>query len=188
MRYAIFLSLLVAVSSAVYADDGLNVALARITQAYNVDYQQKDIQKKLQFKDQIEKERLEIERNNTALSKAESQQGNGSTAFKRDNYRVLPSSCEKNQSGEFTCYMSNGNYYRVTQWSIGSRWQGFNDTQKTQWSGESTVQGVNATYSGIDAAGQADTAAASVTKNKIEQDSSLNVKGAWVSNWQPPTS
>jgi cell division septation protein DedD len=33
-----------------------------------------------------------------------------------------------------------------------------------------------------------DTAAASVTKNKIEQDSSLNVKGAWVSNWQPPTS
>jgi len=33
-----------------------------------------------------------------------------------------------------------------------------------------------------------DTAAASATKQKIEQDSSLNVKGAWVSNWQPPTS
>lgn len=33
-----------------------------------------------------------------------------------------------------------------------------------------------------------DTATASATKSKIEQDSSLNVKGAWVSNWQPPTS
>ncbi|MBC7752502.1 MAG: SPOR domain-containing protein [Candidatus Saccharibacteria bacterium] len=33
-----------------------------------------------------------------------------------------------------------------------------------------------------------DTAAASTTKSKIEQDSSLNIKGAWVSNWQPPTS
>ncbi len=31
-------------------------------------------------------------------------------------------------------------------------------------------------------------AAASATKSKIEQDLSLNVKGAWVSNWQPPTS
>ena len=33
-----------------------------------------------------------------------------------------------------------------------------------------------------------DAAAASATKHKIEQDGSLNVKGAWVSNWQPPTS
>lgn len=33
-----------------------------------------------------------------------------------------------------------------------------------------------------------DSTAASATKNKIEQDSSLNIKGAWVSNWQPPTS
>ena len=32
-----------------------------------------------------------------------------------------------------------------------------------------------------------DTAAASATKYKIEQDQSLNVKGAWISNWQPPT-
>jgi SPOR domain len=31
-------------------------------------------------------------------------------------------------------------------------------------------------------------AAASATKSKIEQDQSLNVKGAWISNWQPPTS
>lgn len=33
-----------------------------------------------------------------------------------------------------------------------------------------------------------DTAAASTIKSKIEQDSSLNIKGAWVSHWQPPTS
>ncbi len=33
-----------------------------------------------------------------------------------------------------------------------------------------------------------DAAAASAIKHKIEQDGSLNVKGAWVSNWQPPTS
>ncbi len=33
-----------------------------------------------------------------------------------------------------------------------------------------------------------DTAAATATKHKIEQDDSLNLKGAWVSNWQPPTS
>ena len=33
-----------------------------------------------------------------------------------------------------------------------------------------------------------DTATASATKQKIEQDSSLNMKGAWVSHWQPPTS
>lgn len=33
-----------------------------------------------------------------------------------------------------------------------------------------------------------DAAAASATKHKMEQDGSLNVKGAWVSNWQPPTS
>lgn len=33
-----------------------------------------------------------------------------------------------------------------------------------------------------------DAAAASATKHKLEQDGSLNVKGAWVSNWQPPTS
>jgi len=33
-----------------------------------------------------------------------------------------------------------------------------------------------------------DATAASATKHKIEQDSSLNIKGAWVSNWQPPTS
>ncbi len=33
-----------------------------------------------------------------------------------------------------------------------------------------------------------DAATASTTKSKIEQDSSLNIKGAWVSHWQPPTS
>jgi cell division septation protein DedD len=33
-----------------------------------------------------------------------------------------------------------------------------------------------------------DSAAATATKHKIEQDDSLNLKGAWVSNWQPPTS
>jgi hypothetical protein len=31
------------------------------------------------------------------------------------------------------------------------------------------------------------TAAASATKHKIEQDGSLKLQGAWVSNWQPPT-
>jgi hypothetical protein len=33
-----------------------------------------------------------------------------------------------------------------------------------------------------------DAAAASAIKHKIEQDGSLKIKGAWVSNWQPPTS
>ncbi len=33
-----------------------------------------------------------------------------------------------------------------------------------------------------------DSTTAKATKHKIEQDSSLNIKGAWVSNWQPPTS
>lgn len=155
IRYASLWGLLLAISSESYAEDSLSIVFAKITQAYNVDYQQKDIQKKLQFKDQIEKERLAIERNNTALRHAESQQSIGSTSLTRDNYRILPSRCEKQQSGEFTCYMDNGNYYRVTQLPNGYRWKGFNDTQKTQWTGESAVQGVNAIYSGVDAAGQA---------------------------------
>jgi len=154
-RCSTFWSLLLAVSSVAYADDGLNRVLAQITQAYNVDYQNKDIQKKLQFKEQIEKQRLEIERNNTALKNTESQQSGGSAVFARDNYRILPSSCEQSeQSSEFNCYTSNGNYYRVTKLPNGYSWKGFNDAQKTQWSGTSTSQGVNRVYSGIDAAGQ----------------------------------
>ncbi len=155
MRCTTLWSLLLAVSSIAYADDGMNLVLAQITQAYNVDYQNKDIQKKLQFKEQIEKQRLEIERNNTALKNTDSQPSNGSAVFARDNYRILPSSCEQSgQSSEFNCYMSNGNYYQVTKLPNGYSWKGFNDTQKTQWRGTSTQQGANVVYSGIDAAGQ----------------------------------
>ncbi|AXI02985.1 hypothetical protein [Aquirhabdus parva] len=133
----------------------MNVLFAQIGQAYNADYQQKDIQKSLRFKDKIEKERLEIERNNNASTNAESQKNDGSGVFARDNYRILPTSCEKpQQNGEFTCYMSNGNYYQVTKLPNGYSWKGFNDVQKTQWSGVSAVQGASATYSGVDAAGQ----------------------------------
>lgn len=155
LRCTAFCSLLLVLSSVAYADDGLNVIFAKIAQSYNADYQQKDIQKTLQFKDKIEKERLEIERNNNALNTIETQQSSGSAVFARDNYRMLPQRCEKSQpSNEFTCYMNNGNYYRVTKLPNGYSWQGFNDVQKTQWSGTSTPQGVNVIYSGIDAAGQ----------------------------------
>jgi hypothetical protein len=154
MKYTAFCGLLLVISSAAYADDGLNVMLAQITQAYNVDYQQKDMQKTSQFKDQIEKNRLEVERNNNALNKSDPP-SSGSTVFARDNYRILPSSCQTpQQNNEFTCYMDNGNYYRVTKLPTGYSWHGFNDAQKVQWSGTSTSQGASAVYSGIDAAGQ----------------------------------
>lgn len=154
IKYPAFCGLLLSISSAVYADDPLNLVFAQIGQAYNVDYQNKDMQRTSQFKDQIEKNRLEIERNNNASNKSD-QPNNGSMAFARDNYRILPNSCQTpQQNNEFTCYMNNGNYYRVTKLPNGYRWQGFNDAQKTQWSGTSTAQGASMLYSGIDAAGQ----------------------------------
>ena len=70
IRYASLWGLLLAISSESYAEDSLSIVFAKITQAYNVDYQQKDIQKKLQFKDQIEKERLAIERNIASCRKS----------------------------------------------------------------------------------------------------------------------
>lgn len=148
--------LLLVLSTSSFAD-GLSLVGAQIAQAYNVDAQQKSYQLDLQHHEQIEKERLEIERR-IAQSDAEHKLQNGSTSMSvhsDSDYRVLPSSCMKEGVIEFMCYTGSDNYYNVTKMPDGYRWTGFNTPKHMNWSGQLTKQGERTVYSGTDASGKA---------------------------------
>ncbi len=156
MRVIGAIGLLATLSTSSFAD-GLSLVGAQIAQAYNVDAQQKSYQMDLQHNEQIEKERLEIERR-IAQSDAEHKLQNGDSSMSANNdfdYRVLPSRCMKNDLPEFMCNAGNDNYYKVTKLSDGYRWTGFNTPKNMSWSGQLTRQSERTVYSGTDANGKA---------------------------------
>ena len=155
MRIIGVVGLLFTLSTSSFAD-GLSLVGAQIAQAYNVDAQQKSYQLDLQHNEQVEKERLEIERR-IAQSDAEHklQDGNAAILVHDDtDYRVLPKSCMKEAVVEFMC-SERDNYYKVTKLPDGYRWIGFNTPKNMNWSGQLTQQGERTVYSGTDANGKA---------------------------------